>query len=215
MNRTVLVTSMLALAGLALGGNDTSENIGYGAYQDTTGRVTLVVGAQAAAISQHEKFIPLQIALAVQGAGPELEVAMARFTLIDASGNILDPASTAEMAKQASSIQFMNEFRRTSPLPLGNQFNGLREITSDFYPLQGGKFFVEEHLSRESWLRDVIYFPTPEAGLVGVMMLQFLTPGMDGAAVVRFEAPVKQNRHQEQEEKAANKAAAKESKKGN
>ena len=105
----------------------------------------------------------------------------------------------------------MNEYRRTNPLPVGNQFNGLREIVSNFYPLQGGKFFVEEHLSRESWLSDVLYFPTPETGLAGVMTLQFLTPGMDAAIEVRFEAPVQQNRHHDRQEKRAEK----EEKKGN
>lgn len=213
MKTTAALTVLLALPGLAIGAPETDENIGYGAFQVTTGRVQLVVGAQAAAIAQHEKYIPLQIALAVRGKGPELEVAMARFELIDATGQISDPATVEEMSKQASSIQFMNEFRQNNPLPVGNQFNGLRRIASDFYPLQGGKFYVENHLSRESWLSDVIYFPTPEAGLVGVMTLQFLTPGMTSAVELHFEAPVKQNRHQEQEAKQNEKAAKKKKKK--
>jgi hypothetical protein len=206
MKTTVVLSLLLAMTGLATAAPETSQNIGYGAYQATVGRVQLVVGAHAAAISQHEKFIPLQIALAVRGKGPELEVAMARFELVDATGEIIDPASTETMAEQASLIQYMKEYRQTSPLPIGEQFTGLRKIRSNFYPLEGGDFFVESHLSRDSWLSDVIYFPTPKAGLAGVMTLQFLTPGMDAPVELRFEAPVKQNRHSEEQAKQAEKA---------
>ena len=208
MNRIAAVTLLLMLPGLTIADDpanqpETSKNIGYGAYQNSSGRVELIVGAQAAAISQHEQYIPLQVALAVRGKGPELEVSMSRFALIDASGNILDPATVEEMAKQAGLIQYMTEYRKTSPLPLGNQFSGQREIVSNFYPLDGGKFYVEEHLGHDAYLRDVIFFPTPEPGLAGVMTLQFLTPGMDEPVEVRFEAPVKQT------EKAAKKKTKK------
>ena len=84
---------------------------------------------------------------------------------------------------------------------------------SNFYPLDGGKFYVEEHLGHDAYLRDVIFFPTPEPGLAGVMTLQFLTPGMDEPVEVRFEAPIKQNRHHDREVKQTEKAAKKKTKK--
>ena len=72
---------------------------------------------------------------------------------------------------------------------------------SNFYPLVSAPF-TSVNLDRETYFRDVLYFPKPKAGLDGQLILSFFTKGMEkGAVNVVFEAPEMHKKHKKKAKK--------------
>jgi hypothetical protein len=171
---------------------ETSKSLSYATYKETTGRVELVVGSQIAGLAEHEKYTPLQIAVSVNGKGPELEITPDRFQLIDAKGNIYNAVSASDTANEPGVLEYARQFNQQNPLVTGFDFaTDVERVMSNFYPQVGGDFYVVSHLATDTFLDDLLFFPNPGDALGGVLTLQFLTPGMDAAVMLRFEVPIK------------------------
>jgi hypothetical protein len=172
--------------------SDTSKSLFFATYKETTDRVELVAGSLIAGVAEHEKYIPLQFAVGVNGKGPELEITPARFQLIDSRGNIYNAVSEQDVAKEAGVLQYARAFNEQNPLQTAFEFStNIQRVMSDFYPMDGGKFYVVSHLGRDSYLTDLLFFPNPGEGLADTLTLQLLTPGMDAAVELRFAVPLK------------------------
>lgn len=171
---------------------ETSKSLAYATYKETTGRVELVVGSQIAGLAEREKYIPLQIAVSLNGKGPEIEVTPDRFQLIDAAGNIYNAVSAADTAKEPGVLEYARGFNQQNPLVTAFEFaTDVARVMSNFYPQVGGDFYVVSHLATDTFLEDLLFFPNPGDALGGVLTLQFLTPGMDAAVMLHFEVPLK------------------------
>ncbi len=179
----------------------TSRSASFATYAERVDRVEVVVGSLSAAVAANEKYVPLQIAVGVWGRGAELEITPERFLLIDSKGNMLTPAPVEEIAKQASVLQFAKSFDKENRLRTGDDFSLSRPVASNFYPLEGGKFYSVTYLDRETYLEDLLFFAQPEAGLDGLLTLQLLVPGMDKAVEVKFEVPLNHRRTKEHQKK--------------
>jgi hypothetical protein len=57
--------------------------------------------------------------------------------------------------------------------------------------MEGGKFYVVSNLPPNTYLADLLFFPTPSDSLGDVLTLQLLAPGMDQAVRLRFTVPLK------------------------
>ena len=182
--------------------SDTSKSLSFATYKETVGRVEVVVGSLIAGVAAHEKYIPLQFAVGVNGKGPELEITPDRFQLIDSKGNIYNAVSEHDVAKEPGVHQYARAFNKQNPLQTAAEFNtDIQRVMSDFYPVEGGKFYVVSHLDRDSYLTDLLFFPNPNEGLEDTLTLQLLTPGMDEAVELRFAVPLKHKKTKKHQKK--------------
>jgi len=182
--------------------SETSKSVSFATYKETTGRVELVVGSLIAGVAEHEKYMPLQIAVGASGKGPELEVTPARFQLIDSKGNIYNTISEHDVAKEPKVHEYARQYDKQNPVQTGFDFStSIQRVLTDFYPLEGGAFYVESHLGRDSYLTALLFFPNPGDMMGEVLTLQFLTPGMDEAVELRFAVPLKHKKTQKHQKK--------------
>lgn len=189
-----LVLLIVTTALLAQSGSDSSDEeaiqlpmskeSGYYAFQETVGRVTLVVGGQLAGLEETQEYVPFQVAVAVVGKGPELQITRNNFELHDAYGEVHE---TVDPETVQGINSFVRQWVQTNPLNLGSQFAVYQHVPSDFYPaMEGG--MTDVNLDREQYLVDVVYFPRPQ-DLHGELMMSFFAHGMEeGAVNVRFKA---------------------------
>jgi hypothetical protein len=162
-----------------------SKETGYYTFQETVGRVTVVVGGQLAGQEETRRYVPFQVAVAVAGKGPELDMSRLNFELHDAYGEDHETVDAQKVQEGINS--FVRQWVQANPLNLGSQFETYQRVASDFYPsTQGG--ITHQTLDREEYLVDVVYFPRPK-DLHGELMLSFFAEGMkEGAINVRFKA---------------------------
>ena len=177
---------------------ETSKSLAYATYKETSGRVEVVVGSLIAGLAANEKYMPLQIAVSTSGKGPELEVTPDRFQLIDSKGNIFNSASVRDVANEPGVQQYAKTYSDQNPLQTALEFSlKVERVLSNFYPREGGNFYVASYLGRDTYLEDLLFFPNPGETMAGVLTLQFLTPGMEQAVKVRFEVPLKKKKKHE------------------
>lgn len=199
----LLVSMALAADQEAQQSSETSKSQYFATYKQTTGRVQVVVGSLVAGVAEHEKYIPLQIAVGTgRTRGPEIEVTPARFQLIDSKGNIYNTISEHDVAKERRVHDFARAYNKQNPLQTSYEFSiRIQRVLSNFYPEEGGHFYVASHLGRDSYLTDLLFFPNPGDTLGDVLTLQFLTPGMDEAVELRFLVPLKHKKTEKQKKK--------------
>ena len=172
-------------------GRETSKSLSFATYKERAGRVELIAGSMIAALAAKEKYVPLQIAVGVDGKGPELEITPARFQLIDSRGNIYNAVSEYDVSNEPSVHQFAKSYNDQNPLQTAFEFStDVQQVMSNFYPMEGGAFYVVSYLGTDTFLEDLVFFPNPGDALGDVLTLQFLTPGMDQAVMLRFEVPL-------------------------
>ena len=131
----------------------------------------------------------IAIGLSHRAGDSRILIRRASFTLSDRDGTIHRLAPYAEVV-EAGRILYNAAADRLAPLQTGNTFLDHHVASSAFFPQSGAKTrdeFVE--LTRGTYFRDTIYFPTPEVGLDGVLTLQFVARGLDEPIQVRFEVP--------------------------
>jgi len=197
-----LLACSIGLGSVLSADTDTSKSLSYATYKEVVDRVEVVVGSELAGVAEHRKYIPLQIAIGVFGAGPELEITPRRFLLIDAERNIMNAVPAGEIAREADLLMMAKQYTRTNRLKTGQNFALSQRIASNGDPSVGGAFYVVTYLDRGTYLEDLLFFPCPEAGLEGVLTLRLLTPGMESAVDVRFEVPqVHQKRRKKKQKK--------------
>ncbi len=190
----VSALALTATAALAGTGRSTSEDFGTATWRERTEGVTLMVSSYAASVRSGE-FVPLQIAVAARDTGKTLEVTPESFILIDENGNRYAAASWNQI-REYGQATYDASLMRAFPMPVGEQFGALQRVPSRFYPdVKGfGTVIRDVSLPPFTWFHDVLYFPYPEAGLNGVLTLQFQPKGLDHPVDVRFRVGEAGNR---------------------
>lgn len=184
------------------------EELDYGVYVAQQGRVRVIVGAYLTDLEEARRYIPLQVAVGVDsGEDPELRVGLDDFLLQDAAGNVYE-FTTPGRLQGTELLGLVRALDLAEPLDTAEYFADAELQLTDFYPLMGTGT-TDVQLGASSYLRDVIYFPRPKAGLDGELMLSFRAKqGMqDGAIHIRFEPPPLQTKHKQQAQRI--RAAAK------
>jgi hypothetical protein len=171
----------------------TSESLAFATYKEEVGRVTVVVGTFPAALNDGESYTPLQIAVGVRGRGPELTVHRESFVLIDDEGTVYPLATREELDGHDTLLQLTAELDDAYPLVSAKNFTLSQRVVSDFFPLVGVRY-DRIHLSRDSYFKDVIYFPRPHVGLGGMLTLRVHPTGLSAPIEVRLEVPLKGKR---------------------
>ena len=92
-----------------------SKESAYYTFQEKVGRVTLVVSGQLAGLEEARKYVPFQIAVGVEGKGPELEISRYNFELHDAYGQVHETVSAEDVQKDGIN-QFVKEWIKANPL---------------------------------------------------------------------------------------------------
>jgi len=184
-----------------------SKELAYGTYVEKVGRVEIVVGGYLAALDEARDYIPFQYAIGVWGKGPELTVTLQNFQFHDSDGNVYEAATPEQVSKDGIN-QMIQAWTKQQPLNTGNHFDNSAVVMSNFYPTVSSAF-TDVHLDRETYMRDVIYFPRPKAGLDGEVIFSFFTEGMEeGAVNVCFTLPEMKKKHKKKAEKIRKQQAA-------
>ena len=121
-------------------------------------------------------------------------------TAKDNKENLLNPVAleTFENKEYMGILESARAFNEQNPLQTGDDFSLSHLVASNFYPNEPGAFYTVANLDRDTYLRDILFFPQPEGGLSGILTLQFLTPGMDKPVEVKFEIPKDPKEHHEE-----------------
>ena len=204
--KAVMISVCLLLASMVLAADqetqptpETSKSLAFATYEETNGRVVIIVGSMIAGLAATEKYMPLQIAVGTSGKGPQLEVTPDRFQLIDSKGNIYNTVSVHDVSNEPGVQQYAKSYSEQNPLQTTLEFSmKIERVASNFYPQDGGEFYVASYLGRDSYLEDLLFFPNLGDAMEGVLTLQFLTPGMDQAVELRFEIPLKNEKKDKQ-----------------
>jgi len=167
-----------------------SDTYAYATYWEKRDDVTVLVDTLTASFRDDEAFIPIPVAIGYQAYGKEYTFSRESFYLIDESGTLYGAASYEEVAEGYAPLLYDRRFSRGRPVT-AQEFVVSRRVPSDFYPPKGdGSRIDRVHLSAYSWLRDVIYFPRPQAGLEGVLTLRVSGGGIDPPIDIRFKVPL-------------------------
>jgi hypothetical protein len=192
--RIALAVTAVALiaAPLSTGGSlRPSDTYAYATYWEKRDDITVLLDSLTASFRGDQPFIPIPVAIGFQAYGEEYTITRESFYLIDHSGTLYGAASYEEVAEGYPPLLFDRGFSRGRPVT-AQEFVVSRRVASDFYPPKGlGRRIDRVHLSAYSWLRDVIYFPRPQAGLEGVLTLRVSGGGIDPPIDVRFKVPLR------------------------
>lgn len=177
---------------------DTSYNLAYATYSDKAGRVEVIVSSYGASFEETAKFFMLQVAVGIIGKfGAELDFSDKSFTLLDSQGNLYSMAPAEELAQQQKLLDYASEMQRNEPIQTDRNFTNLARVGSDFYAENGMKW-TDVHLNYDSYFSDILFFPAPKSGFVGVFTLNVLTQGMEQPVEVRFEFPPVKDKKKDQ-----------------
>lgn len=165
-----------------------SEDIAYATYGESADRVKVVVSSVVAKIEKPEQYLPLQIAVGLRGAGPEISFSYQSFQLIDGHGNYAATATPQDLQNDLKFWMETQNVRKRRPIQTGGYFQGYNMVVSQMYPKVG--LGSGTNLAQNMAFQDVIFFPLPKQ-LDGVMTLVVMGKGMDDPVNVRFELPIK------------------------
>ena len=192
-------------------GPETSKELAYYTYTEEVGRVQVIVGSYVTGLEgmkEEFEFLPFQIAIAVHGKGPELDITIENFELHDELGNVYQAATPKQIDSQGPLLQSSKGFDKTESLNIGEQFTNFQPVVSNFYPLTG-EGFTGLHLDRETFFKDMVYFPRPKTGLDGMLMFSFYAQGMEeGAVNVKLKVAPLKKKHRKQAEKKRDNTAS-------
>jgi hypothetical protein len=169
-----------------------SEDISYATYGESADRVKVVVSSVVAKIEKPEHYLPLQIAIGLRGAGPEISFNYESFQLIDGQGNYAATSTPQDLQNDMKLWMQTQNVRERRPIQTANYFSGFKMVASQMYPKVG--VGSGTNLDQNMAFQDVIFFPLPES-LDGVLTLVVMGKGMDDPVEVRFELPVKHKDH--------------------
>lgn len=179
----------------------TSFNLAYATYSEKVGRVEVIVSSYGASFEESSKFFMLQVAVGVIGKfGAELDFSDKSFTLLDSQGNLYAMAPAEELSQQEKLLDYAEEMQRNEPIQTDRNFTNLAAVESNFYA-EDGMRWTDVHVGYDSYFSDVLFFPKPAAGFVGVFTLNVLTKGMEQPVEVRFEFPAVKDKDKNKGEK--------------
>ncbi len=191
--RALALVAVLLVSGSALAKDGpTSKKLDAFTYKETSGRVTVILSSQLAAINEGESFVPLQIAAGVRGKGPTLVLTRASFLLLDAEGVAHTLAPIEEVADSGVIAANKRIAANAAPLNKGQAFINLAKVGSNFYPVTGKGVGTQRiELGPRHYFSDIIYYRRSEAGLEGTLTLQFVARGLRDPIRVNFAVPLK------------------------
>jgi hypothetical protein len=144
------------------------------AYIEEGKLATLIVDTEASRQREKQAVVPLAIAIANNGL-PRFTLTRESLTLVDQRGRRYALASVPE-AKKVGGLQGL-DYRLSESFfgVVENRFTAHTELQTVFFPVSSpsgpysGRGLLREvtELPKQSWTRDVIYFPHPEGEWVG------------------------------------------------
>lgn len=168
----------------------TSVRQGFSTYREQNGRLTVMVDGYPASLHEGDAFIPVPIAVGLEGGGPSVALTTESFTLIGTNGRSYAAAAYDDLQAHYGKIAFDREVVRQRPIVTGQYFTTYERGESRFYPVPNLQTAISRvHLDRKTWIEDVLYFPKPSDGLRGSLTLRVETPELGGPTEVRFVVP--------------------------
>jgi hypothetical protein len=194
---SLVVSALVASVGFVAAeeNKQTSEDVSYATYGESGDRVKVVVSSLAAKIEKPKEFLPLQVAIGLRGAGPEISFNYQSFQLIDGQGNYAATSTPEDLQANHEFWMETQRMREMRPIVTGDYFSGYKTVASMLYPKTGS--YGGTNLDQNMAFQDVIFFPLPES-LDGVMTLVVMGTGMEDPVEVRFEVPHKHKKHHEE-----------------
>ncbi len=167
----------------------TSERFSFSTYRERVGPLTVLVDGYVASLHEEDPYVPVPVAIGWSGKGA-LHFTPESFALVDGSGRAYPAASYQEILRRYAKLTFDRSLVRQRPIVVGQQFTNYTFVPARFYPgVDRGTRISRVELGRFAWFYDVLYFPTPEAGLEGVLTLRVSPAGIGEPAEVRFTVP--------------------------
>lgn len=168
----------------------TSYRYGFSTYREQQGRLTVLVDGYPASLHEKDAFIPVPVAVGLEGDGPSVVLTTESFTLIGADGRRYAAASYEDLQSHYGKIAFDREVVRQRPIVTGEYFTTYTLGESRFFPVPNLETATSRvHLDRKTWISDVLYFPAPADGVRGVLTLRADTPELGAPTEVRFVVP--------------------------
>lgn len=154
---------------------------------------TLIVGTRAGRYREDDPYVPLEICVANRGLRA-LTLSRESFVLVDAEGRRYPCAGPKELLE---GYEFLDMDRRLAELQeiVFNRFAAFTRYPSQFSPTREGpatprgSTIVRDvtTLPKFGYLIDYLYFPRPEAGVMGSKLeLTMAAPELDNPIYVRF-----------------------------
>jgi len=170
---------------------ETSKSFSFATYKERDDRTIVLVSTLTAAVFERAPFVPLQVAVGVRGRGPTLTVSAESFELIDRDGQHYPMPSYDELLAAGNLLERVELVRNQNPIVIGQQFANSTPVASGFFPAPGTRILIPRvYMPRETFFNTLIYFPTPDGGLEGVLTLRFQAEGLPEPIDVRVEVPL-------------------------
>lgn len=162
----------------------------FSVHRGRAGGVTVLVDSWPAALHREDRWFPLPIAVGLDGEGDPVAFSPESFTLVDREGTEHAAVPYERLSSEYGKRDYDEALMRSRPMTLGSLSTKSRRIESSFYPPPGrGTRTPSVALWPLTWFRDVIYFPVPECGLEGEMVLRVSGEGMNRTLEVPIVVP--------------------------
>ena len=202
MFRTIVsLTTAAAIAVLGFGleaasDESTSEKYALTTYREKVSNITVLVDSFPASMHDGEAFVPVTVAVGLSARG-NVTVTPESFHLFDRAGNVYPAAGYGELLESYDRLAFDATLVRRRPIVVGQQFVLSDKLLASFYPNSEVGVRVDNiHLAPYTWFETVVYFPSPVAGLGGVMALEVAGGGIESPIYVKFRVPVRKGTRQ-------------------
>jgi len=177
MNR---FTSFLAIPVFAaiLAVPPTSHRTGASTFREEVRGLSVFADGYPASLGANDAFVAVPVAIALMRTGASVAFTLESFTLADSRGNRAPAAGFQEVSNGYPKLGFDRALIHARQIAIGSTIVDRPRIASSFYPPAGSETRIPRvELGPFSWFSDVIYFPRPPAGVVGVMTLSVAVPG--------------------------------------
>jgi len=173
--------------------SDVDRKLSTFAYIEDGKLVTFIVDTRATRYREKERYIPVEIAIAVRGV-KQLTLTRESFTLSDDAGGRYPCASPRELLENYDYLDLDRNLAELSEIVF-NRFAAMTFYPSKLSPTRrpsrpGESAVVTDNvqLPRFGYLMDMIYFPTPTTGLKGHKFeLTMTAPELTEPIFVKFE----------------------------
>ena len=187
------IMGMLALsmtAGLTIAASPKPDETYYFAtYRVKDQGLIVLVDSYPASLHAKDAYIPLPVAIGMNGKGKPIELIRESFELDDSEGNASPIAAYSQFMNDYEKRIFDESIFRVRPMVIGTQFATYNRVVSRFFPAPGrGTRIDRVELHPFAWFQDVLYFPRPQS-LDGVLTLRIKPRGWTKPVEVRFKVP--------------------------
>jgi hypothetical protein len=165
---------------------DTDPKLSQSTFIEEGNLVALIVGARVTRLREKKPYIPLEIAVVNKGL-PGLSFTAESFTLVDQEGNRYSTVGFDELREGYGNIDLDRRLGEVPPVVRGTR-QGYNELPSTLTGSFDKPITRKVFLPKFGYINDIIYFPTPAAGVRGRKFELFLdAPELEDPVFVRFE----------------------------